>query len=82
MQVLAEVKDKQARHVLATLPFELRVRDPDEDAVRAVRRFARLTGDLGALSEPDIKVRAPRAARRRYPRVLPKRRVRDFGFMV
>jgi RNA-binding protein NOB1 len=64
MQVLAEVKDKQARHVLATLPFELRVRDPDEDAVRAVRRFARLTGDLGALSEPDIKVRAPCAATR------------------
>ena len=55
-EVLAEVKDKQARHILSTLPFELKVKDPDDDAVKAVRRFARLTGDLGALSDPDIKV--------------------------
>ena len=30
--------------------------DPDEASVAAVRRFARLTGDLGALSEPDLRV--------------------------
>lgn len=55
-EVLQEVKDKQARHVLATLPFELKVKEPDEEAVKVVRRFARLTGDLGALSTPDLKV--------------------------
>eukprot|EP00227_Mantoniella_beaufortii_P002652 CAMPEP_0197614028 /NCGR_PEP_ID=MMETSP1326-20131121/59317_1 /TAXON_ID=1155430 /ORGANISM="Genus nov. species nov., Strain RCC2288" /LENGTH=569 /DNA_ID=CAMNT_0043182897 /DNA_START=226 /DNA_END=1935 /DNA_ORIENTATION=+ len=55
-EVLTEVKDKQARHTLATLPFELKVLEPDAEAVAAVRRFARLTGDLPALSEPDIKV--------------------------
>jgi RNA-binding protein NOB1 len=55
-EVLQEVRDKQARHTLATLPFELKVRDPDEASLKAVRRFARLTGDLGALSEPDLRV--------------------------
>ena len=54
-EVLREIKDKQARHTLATLPFELLVRDPDEESIKAVRRFARLTGDLGALSDPDIR---------------------------
>jgi hypothetical protein len=55
-EVLAEVKDKQARHTLQTLPFELKVKDPDEASIKAVRRFAKLTGDIGALSEPDIRV--------------------------
>ena len=54
-EVLREIKDKQARHTLATLPFELKVRDPDEESIKAVRRFARLTGDLGALSDPDVR---------------------------
>ena len=54
-EVLREIKDKQARHTLATLPFELKVRDPDEASIKAVRRFARLTGDLGALSDPDVR---------------------------
>ena len=55
-EILREVKDLQAKHTLATLPFELKVLDPDEASVAAVRRFARLTGDLGALSEPDLRV--------------------------
>jgi RNA-binding protein NOB1 len=54
-EVLREIKDRQARHTLATLPFELKVRDPDEESIKAVRRFARLTGDLGALSDPDVR---------------------------
>ena len=55
-EVLAEVKDKQARHTLATLPYELKVIEPDADAVAHVRRFAKATGDTASLSEPDIKV--------------------------
>ena len=31
------------------------MRDPDEASIKAVRRFARLTGDLGALSDPDVR---------------------------
>ena len=54
-EVLAEVRDRQARHTLATLPFELKVQDPDADSIAAVRRFAKLTGDSGALSEPDVR---------------------------
>ena len=54
-EVLAEVRDRQARHTLATLPFELKVQDPDADSIAAVRRFAKLTGDIGALSEPDVR---------------------------
>ena len=54
-EVLREIKDKQARHTLANLPFELKVVDPDDESIKAVRRFARLTGDLGALSDPDIR---------------------------
>ncbi|EEH53702.1 uncharacterized protein MICPUCDRAFT_3608, partial [Micromonas pusilla CCMP1545] len=55
-EVLSEIKDAQARRALATLPFDLVVRDPDEESIKVVRRFARMTGDLGALSEPDVKV--------------------------
>ena len=54
-EVLAEVRDRQARHTVATLPFELKVQDPDADSIAAVRRFAKLTGDIGALSEPDVR---------------------------
>ena len=34
-EVLKEIKDKQARHTLATLPFELHVRDPDAESIQA-----------------------------------------------
>ena len=54
-EVLHEIRDKQARHTLATLPFELKVQDPDPESIAAVRRFAKLTGDIGALSEPDVR---------------------------
>ena len=54
-EVLHEIRDKQARHTLATLAFELKVQDPDPESIAAVRRFAKLTGDIGALSEPDVR---------------------------
>ena len=39
-EVLHEIRDKQARHTLATLPFELKVQNPDPESIAAVRRFA------------------------------------------
>ena len=54
--VLKEVRDSASRHVLETLPFGITVREPEEDALAAVRRFAKLTGDITVLSTVDLKV--------------------------
>jgi RNA-binding protein NOB1 len=34
-EVLKEIRDKRARHVLETLPYELRTRQPSGEAVQA-----------------------------------------------
>ena len=52
--VLTEALDARARAVLASLPFELKRRVPAEESIAAVRVFAAATGDLRALSRPDI----------------------------
>ena len=57
-EVLAEVKDKQARHTLASLPFELKIKDPDEvrdgngAAAAAGRRAARRDTTSTSLPRP------------------------------
>ena len=57
-EVLNELRDRQTRHMLATLPVELETREPSSEALDAVRRFAKLTGDLPALSAVDTRVLA------------------------
>lgn len=57
-EVLGEIRDSKARHLLSTLPFEIEIRSPSENAMRAVVEFARKTGDLGQLSMVDLKVLA------------------------
>ncbi|KAG2501826.1 hypothetical protein HYH03_000325 [Edaphochlamys debaryana] len=57
-EVLAEVRDKQSRQFLSTLPFGLDVRDPSEESLKAVQRFARETGDIHSLSTVDLKLLA------------------------
>lgn len=57
-EVLGEIRDSKARHLLASLPFEIEVRSPSDSAIRAVVEFARKTGDLGQLSMVDLKVLA------------------------
>lgn len=57
-EVLAELRDEQTRARLAALPFELEVREPSDEAVSAVKRFAKLTGDLPVLSAVDVRVLA------------------------
>ncbi|KAF8065842.1 NOB1 [Scenedesmus sp. PABB004] len=57
-EVLDEVRDKQSRQWLAALPYPLVVREPAEESLRAVTRFARETGDVAVLSATDLKLLA------------------------
>eukprot|EP00897_Mesotaenium_endlicherianum_P001720 jgi/Mesen1/1576/ME000134S00696 len=54
--VMNEVRDKEARRLLAQLPYDLKIREPSEEALKAVMKFARATGDLHTLSAPDVKL--------------------------
>jgi RNA-binding protein NOB1 len=57
-EVLREVRDKQSRAWLAALPFTIETQEPSEEAVRAVVKFARATGDMHALSAVDTRLLA------------------------
>jgi RNA-binding protein NOB1 len=56
--VLAEVRDGPSRAALASLPFGLATREPSDESLAAVRRFARLTGDAAVLSVVDTQLLA------------------------
>ena len=57
-EVLLELRDRHVRERLASLPFELETREPSQEALDVIRKFAKLTGDLPALSAIDIRVLA------------------------
>ncbi|KAG1662767.1 hypothetical protein FOA52_006793 [Chlamydomonas sp. UWO 241] len=57
-EVLAEVRDERSRAWLAALPFALETREPCEESLKAVLRFARETGDIHALSSVDMRLLA------------------------
>ena len=57
-EVLSEIRDKQTRALLETLPVELETREPSDEAMIAVSQFARQTGDLPVLSTVDLRVLA------------------------
>ena len=57
-EVLLELRDRHVRERLAALPFELETREPSQEALDVIRKFAKLTGDLPALSAVDIRVLA------------------------
>ncbi|KAL1529942.1 hypothetical protein AB1Y20_000870 [Prymnesium parvum] len=57
-EVMHEIRDRQARHLLSTLPVEIETREPSDEALAAVKAFARLTGDLHVLSAVDLRVLA------------------------
>eukprot|EP00444_Apocalathium_aciculiferum_P029692 CAMPEP_0183439634 /NCGR_PEP_ID=MMETSP0370-20130417/78720_1 /TAXON_ID=268820 /ORGANISM="Peridinium aciculiferum, Strain PAER-2" /LENGTH=480 /DNA_ID=CAMNT_0025628187 /DNA_START=59 /DNA_END=1501 /DNA_ORIENTATION=+ len=52
--VLAEVRDESARAMLATLPMELKIREPLPQDLLFVKQFAKATGDFGFLSQNDM----------------------------
>jgi len=49
-----EVRDEKARALLNTLPVELKIREPKPEDMAYVRRFAKMTGDIGFLSQNDM----------------------------
>ncbi|KAI9209857.1 Nin one binding Zn-ribbon like-domain-containing protein [Polychytrium aggregatum] len=57
-EVLGEIRDRQARSAMATLPFELKVRAPSEEAMKHVIAFSKKTGDFATLSITDLKILA------------------------
>lgn len=57
-EVLREVRDSASRHRLQTLPFGIDTREPSEESIKAVARFARATGDLATLSAVDLRILA------------------------
>jgi len=57
-EVLSELRDEQTRARIAAMPFELEVREPSDESIAAIKRFAKLTGDLAVLSSVDIRVLA------------------------
>ena len=57
-EVLREVRDKQSRAALDALPYQIQTQEPSEDSVKAIVSFAKLTGDLHALSTVDTRLLA------------------------
>tara|TARA_A100001015_G_C15029978_1_gene732660 strand:+ start:1008 stop:3491 length:2484 start_codon:yes stop_codon:yes gene_type:complete len=57
-EVIKEIRDKKSRAALENLPFELRLKEPSDEAMGFICRFAKLTGDFGFLSLTDLKVLA------------------------
>ena len=55
--VIGEIKDRRARHVLDSLPKKLQQREPSAEALKFIVNFARKTGDFRSISDADIKVR-------------------------
>eukprot|EP00752_Nemacystus_decipiens_P001421 g1401.t1 len=55
-EVVAEIRDKKARHHLESLPFELKLREPSDEAMKFASSFARQTGDFRSLSRVDLRV--------------------------
>ena len=54
--VITEIRDEKTRHNLASFPFPIEQRSVSPEAMAAVSRFARKTGDLAALSGPDLQI--------------------------
>jgi RNA-binding protein NOB1 len=57
-EVIDEIRDSKARHLLSTLPFEIEIRAPSDRAMKGVAEFAKKTGDLAQLSLNDLKILA------------------------
>ncbi|ORX43231.1 hypothetical protein BCR36DRAFT_336195 [Piromyces finnis] len=55
-EVIAEIRDKQAREQLENSLVDIQVKVPSEEALNAVIKFAKKTGDLATLSNTDLKV--------------------------
>ncbi|KAF1797321.1 Nin one binding Zn-ribbon like-domain-containing protein [Mucor lusitanicus] len=57
-EVLYELRSAHSREFLSRLPFELKILNPTEEAMKFVTEFSKKTGDYGVLSQPDLRVLA------------------------
>lgn len=57
-EVLVEIRDSKARQFLEALPYDIDIRSPSDEAMRAIAQFSKKTGDFAALSLTDIKLMA------------------------
>jgi len=55
-EVIAEIRDKQAREQLENSLVDIQVKIPSEEALNAVIKFAKKTGDLATLSKTYLIV--------------------------
>jgi|UniRef100_A0AC35G034 RNA-binding protein NOB1 len=53
-----EVKDKKTKQRILAFPFDIIVREPSSESVRAVIQVSKKTGDYASLSVTDLKVLA------------------------
>ncbi len=56
--ILAEVRDRVSREMLASWPVKPTEMNPDAASIEFVEAFAKLTGDITTLSRQDIRVLA------------------------
>lgn len=54
--VFSEIRDSKSRALLETLPYEIKMKSPSAEAVKAVIEFSKKSGDFAALSKTDIGV--------------------------
>ncbi|KAG2232088.1 Nin one binding Zn-ribbon like-domain-containing protein [Thamnidium elegans] len=57
-EVLYELRSAHSKEFLSRLPFELKIMNPSEEAMKTMIEFSKKTGDFGVLSTPDLKVLA------------------------
>nr|CAG4646340.1 EOG090X07WR [Macrothrix elegans] len=57
-EVIDEIRDRPTRQRLAVLPYEIKMMEPNSDAIVKVTEFSKKTGDYATLSATDIKVLA------------------------
>jgi len=57
-EVLGEIRDKKTRLKLEHLPFELKTKEPSDEAMKFVVDFSKKSGEYGTLSFVDLKVLA------------------------
>ncbi|KAE9553840.1 hypothetical protein FO519_002928 [Halicephalobus sp. NKZ332] len=54
--VVKEIRDKETRQRLKALPFELIIKEPSNESIKAVIDVSKKTGDYASLSFVDLKV--------------------------
>ena len=55
-EVIEEIRDKETKQRIRSLPFELQFLEPDPESIAFVTEFSKKTGDYASLSATDIKV--------------------------